>query len=89
MEFYSHIVVTSQSMNKKMGAPPPLVLFTNKLMPNLITLHWCTLYFIKFIKLLLTLKTIFILQKKTFFKSLQRFQNLFSNSLNLCFQSLV
>jgi len=30
MEFQSHIVETSQSMNKKLGLPPPLALFTNK-----------------------------------------------------------
>jgi len=36
MEFQSHIVVTSQSMNKNLWLPPLLALFTNKKMPNLI-----------------------------------------------------
>jgi hypothetical protein len=29
-ELQSYIVVTSQNMNKKLGAPTPLALFTNK-----------------------------------------------------------
>jgi hypothetical protein len=37
MEFQSHIVMTSQSMNKNLGLlTPPLALFTNNSMPNLI-----------------------------------------------------
>jgi hypothetical protein len=35
-KFHSHIVVMSQSINKKLGLLPPLALFTNKKMPNLI-----------------------------------------------------
>ncbi len=54
MEFQSHIVVTSQSMNKKIGTPAPSALFTNKQMPNLIKQLWvaCNIFVEKDVKII-------------------------------------
>jgi hypothetical protein len=43
--FHSHIVVRSQSINKNLGLPPPLALFTNTQMPNLIKTTLTLAYF--------------------------------------------